>query len=70
MSRFVFALLSMALFVGLSCALVSEARAAAVCDVATCMNNRCKNAKGPGFQRCSSNCQIDIAERKKAGLCK
>jgi hypothetical protein len=70
MSRFIFALLSMALFVGSSSALVSEARAAAVCDATACVNNRCKNAKGHGIQRCSSNCQIDVAENKKKGLCK
>ena len=71
MSRFVFALLSMTLFAGFACAFVSEARAAAaVCDVATCINNRCKNARGQGIQRCNSNCQIDVAENKKKGLCK
>jgi hypothetical protein len=71
MSRFAFALLSMTLFVGLTCAFVSEARAAAkVCDVAACMNTRCKRAVGTGIQSCNSGCQIDVAENKKKGLCK
>jgi hypothetical protein len=71
MSRFVFALLSTALFAGSTCALVSEARAAAaVCDVAACINTRCKRAIAGNAQRCNSNCQIDAAENKKKGLCK
>ena len=71
MSRFVFALLSLTLFVGLACAFVSEARAAAaVCDVNACINARCKRAIGTGIQRCNSNCQIDVAENKKKQLCK
>ena len=71
MSRFIFALLSLTLFVGLACAFVSEARAAvAFCDVSTCMNTRCKNAKGKGIQVCNSGCQIDVAENQKKRLCK
>ena len=71
MSRFVFALLSLTLFVGLACAFVSEARAAAaVCDVNACINTRCKRAIGRGIQTCNSNCQIDVAENKKKQLCK
>ena len=66
MSRFVFALLSTAIFVGMASAFASEARAAApVCDVAACMNAKCKRAYGQGIQRCNSNCQIDVAENKK-----
>jgi len=71
MSRFAFALLSITLVTGMTCVIVSEAQAApAVCDVAACINNRCKNARGQGIQRCNSNCQIGIAENKKKGLCK
>jgi len=71
MSRFVFALLSLTLFVGLACEFVSEARAAAaVCDVNACISTRCKNAKGRGIQVCNSGCQIDVAENKKKQLCK
>jgi len=71
MSRFVFALLSMTLFVGLAGAFVSEARAAAaVCDVAACMNTRCKRAVGTSIQSCNSSCQLDVAGNKKKGLCK
>jgi hypothetical protein len=70
MSRFVFALLSTALFVGSTCAFVSEARAAAACDAVACISTRCKGAKGQTIQRCNSNCQIDVAENKKKGLCK
>ena len=71
MSRFAFALLLMTLLAGWTCALVSEARAAAaVCDVAACINTRCKRAMGTGIQRCNSNCQIDVAENKKKNLCK
>jgi hypothetical protein len=71
MSRFVFALLSMTLFVGLACAFVSEARAAAaVCDVAACMNTRGKRAVGSSIQSCNSGCQLDVAENKKKGRCK
>jgi hypothetical protein len=71
MSRFAFAFLSMTLFAGTACAIVSEARAAAaVCDVAACINTRCKRAIAGNAQRCSSNCQIDAAENKKKGLCK
>ena len=71
MSRFVFALLSLTLFVGLACSFVSEARAAAaVCDVNACMNTRCKRAVGRGIQICNTNCQIDVAENKKKQLCK
>ena len=71
MSRFAFAFLSMTLFAGTACAIVSEARAAAaVCDVAACINTRCKRAIAGNAQRCNSNCQIDIAENKKKGLCK
>ena len=69
MSRFVFALLSTALFVGSTCAFVSEARAAA-CDAAACISTYCKGAKGQNIQRCNSNCQISVAENKKKGLCK
>jgi hypothetical protein len=71
MSRFILALLSMILFAGMACAFVSEARAAAaVCDVAACMNTRCKRAVGTSIQSCNSSCQIDVAENKKKGLCK
>lgn len=70
MSRFIFALFSLTLFVGLASAFVSEARAAAaVCDVNACINTRCKRA-GTGMQRCNSNCQIDVAENTKKKLCK
>lgn len=71
MSRFVLALLSLTLFVGLAGAIVSEAQAAAaVCDVNACIEKRCKRAIGNGIQRCNSNCQIDVAEAKKKQLCK
>ena len=71
MSRFGFALLSLTVFVGLACAFVSEVRAAAaVCDVNTCINTRCKRAIGSSIQRCNSNCQIDVAENTKKKLCK
>ena len=51
MSRFVFALLSTAIFVGMASAFASEARAAApVCDVAACMSTRCKRAVGSSIQ--------------------
>jgi hypothetical protein len=71
MSRFIFALLSLTLLVGLAGSFVSEARAAAaVCDVNACINARCKRAIGSGMQRCNSNCQIDVAENKKKNLCK
>jgi hypothetical protein len=71
MSRFVFALLSTAIFVGMACAFASEARAAApVCDVAACMSTRCKRAIGSSIQSCNSGCQIDVATNKKKGLCK
>jgi hypothetical protein len=71
MSRFAFALVSMTLFAGMTCAVVSEARAAgAVCDPAACINTRCKGAKGNNIQTCNSGCQIDAAENKKKGLCK
>jgi hypothetical protein len=71
MSRFVFALLSLTLFVGLACAFVSEARAAAVfCDVNACISTRCKRAIGRGIQMCNSNCQIAVAENQKKRLCK
>ena len=69
MSRFVFALLSTALFLGSTCAFVSEARAVA-CDAAKCVSTYCASTKGQGIQRCSSNCQISVAENKKKGLCK
>ena len=69
MSRFVFALLSLTLVVGLDC--VSEAQAAAaVCDVNACINTRCKFKKGHGIQICNSGCQIDVAENQKKKLCK
>jgi hypothetical protein len=69
MSRFVFALLSLMLVVGLDC--VSEAQAAAaVCDVNACINTRCKRARGSSIQVCNSGCQIDVAENKKKKLCK
>jgi hypothetical protein len=71
MSRLVFALLSLTLFVGLACEFVSEARAAAAfCDVSACTSKRCKNARSKGIQRCTTNCLIDIEESKKKGLCK
>jgi hypothetical protein len=71
MSRFVFALLSLTLVVGLDCAFVSEARAAAaVCDVNACINTRCKRAIGNNIQVCNSNCRIDVAENQKKRLCK
>jgi hypothetical protein len=71
MSRFAFAFLSMTFFAGMGCAIVSEARAAAaVCDVNACINTRCKRAMAGNAQRCNSNCQIDVAENKKKGLCK
>ena len=71
MSRFAFALVSMTLFAGMACAVVSEARAAgAVCDATACINTRCKRAMAGNAQRCNSNCQIDVAENKKKGLCK
>jgi hypothetical protein len=71
MSRFAFALLSMTLFAGMTTVVVSEARAApGGCDVAACMNKRCKNAKGRGIQVCNSGCQIDVAENQKKKLCK
>jgi hypothetical protein len=71
MSRFVFALLSLTLFVGLACEFVSEARAAATfCDVSVCTSKRCKNAHGKGIQRCTTNCLIDIEANKKKQLCK
>ncbi|MEH2523288.1 uncharacterized protein (UPF0333 family) [Bradyrhizobium sp. AZCC 2176] len=71
MSRFAFAVLAITLFAGMACAFVSEARAAAaVCDVAACINTKCKRATGSNSQRCNSNCQIDIAENKKKRLCK
>ena len=72
MSRFAVALLSMTFLAGITCVIVSEARAAprTVCDAAICMSKRCKNAKGQGIQVCNSGCQIDAAENKKKGLCK
>jgi hypothetical protein len=71
MTRFIFGLFSLTLVVGLDCAFVSEARAAAaVCDVAACLNTRCKRAIGSSIQSCNSGCQIDVAENKKKGLCK
>jgi hypothetical protein len=71
MSRFVFALLSLTLFVGLACEFVSEARAAAAfCDVSACTNTRCKHAIAKGIQRCTSNCLIAVEENKKKRLCK
>ena len=71
MSRFAVALLSMTLLAGMACVIVSEARAAAaVCDAAACINNRCKRVKGNAIQVCNSGCQIDVAENKKKGLCK
>ena len=70
MTRVFVALLSTTIFVGLACALVSEARAAAVCDAAACISTKCKGAKGNNIQTCNSGCQIDAAENKKKGLCK
>ena len=71
MSRFAFALLSMTLFAGMTSVIVSEARAAAaVCDVAACINQRCKRSIGRGIQVCNSGCQIDVAENQKKKLCK
>jgi hypothetical protein len=71
MSRFIFALLSLTLVVGFGCVFVPEARAAAaVCDVNACINTKCKRAVGNNMQSCNSNCQIDVAENKKKGLCK
>jgi hypothetical protein len=68
MSRFAFALISLTL---LAAAIISEARAAAaVCDVAACINNRCKRAVGTSIQVCNSNCRIDVAENQKKKLCK
>ena len=71
MSRFAFAFLSMTLFAGMACSIVSEARAAAaVCDVAACINQRCKRSIGRGIQVCNSGCQIDVAGNQKKKLCK
>ena len=70
MSRFVFALFCLTFLMGGTGALVSEARAAAVCDVNACISARSKRTIGSGGQRCNSNCQIDVAENKKKGLCK
>jgi hypothetical protein len=69
MSRFVFALLSLTLFVGLDCVSGAQA-AAAVCDVNACINTRCKRAIGNYIQVCNSNCRIDVAENQKKRLCK
>ena len=70
MSRFAMAL-SVALLAGTTCAMVSEARAAAaVCDVAACINVRCKRVQGSSIQICTSNCRIDVAENQKKKLCK
>jgi len=70
MSRFAIAFLSMTLFAGMTFAMVSEARSAAVCDVAACINIRCKRAVGTSIQTCNSGCQLDVAANKKKGLCK
>lgn len=70
MSRFVFALVSTTLLAGLVCAPASKARAAAaVCDLAACINTKCKGAVARAIQLCNTNCQIEIAENKKK-LCK
>ena len=71
MSRFAFAILFTTFIVGTAGVMVSEAQAAAaVCDVAACINQRCTRARGTNVATCNSGCQIDVADNKKKKLCK
>lgn len=71
MSRLASAVLTMTILAGMGCVIVSEARAApAFCDVATCLQKKCRGARGNRIPICNSWCQIDVADNKKNRVCR